>query len=91
MVANFGKDLRERLAGVLARGDRRQFHVRMRQQQPHEFLAGITGRADNGDFDRTFIHCLVLSFASPAREADSTKRQKPRGLNQRGSRNSSPD
>ena len=49
-LANFGKNLRQRLPGILARGHGDQFRVRMGQQQPHQFLAGITGGADNGDF-----------------------------------------
>jgi hypothetical protein len=49
MARKFGEHLRERLPGVLARGHGRQFHVGMVQQQPDEFLAGVTGRADDGD------------------------------------------
>ena len=52
MAGEFGKHLRERLPGVLARGDGHQFRVRMVQQQLHQFFAGITGRADDGDFFR---------------------------------------
>jgi hypothetical protein len=52
MAGKFGEHLRERLPGVLARGHGHQLHVRMVQQQPDEFLAGVTGRADDGDFLR---------------------------------------
>ena len=49
VAGKFGEHLRERLPGVLARGRGHQFHVGMVQQQPDEFLAGVTGRADDGD------------------------------------------
>ena len=52
MAGEFGKHLRQRLPGILARGHGDQFRVRMVQQQLHQFFAGITGRADNGDFLR---------------------------------------
>ena len=51
MVAEFGKDLGERLPGVLARGDSGEFDMGMGEEQAHEFLAGITGGADDADFD----------------------------------------
>ena len=50
MAGELWENLRERLPGVLARGDGDQFRVRMVQQQPDEFFAGVTGRADDGDF-----------------------------------------
>ena len=50
MAGELREDLRQRLPGVLARGDGDQFRVRMVQQQPDEFFAGVTGRADDGDF-----------------------------------------
>jgi hypothetical protein len=50
MAGEFWENLRQRLAGILARGDGNQFRVRMVQQQPDQFFAGITGRADDGDF-----------------------------------------
>ncbi len=55
MVAEFGKDLGERLPGVLARGDGGEFDVGMREEQAHKFLAGITGGANNSNFDG-FVH-----------------------------------
>ena len=55
-LANFGKHLRECLPGTLPRGDGDQFRVRMVEQQPHEFFAGVTGRADDGDFLRFHVH-----------------------------------
>ncbi len=61
MMGEFRENLRERLAGVLARGDGGEFDVRMRQQQAHQFLAGITGGADDADL-YFFIH-LSGSFA----------------------------
>jgi hypothetical protein len=50
MAGEFGKDLAERLPGALARGDGDEFGVRMIEQQPDEFFAGVTGRTNNGDF-----------------------------------------
>ena len=52
MAGEFRENLRQRLPGVLARGHGHQFRVRMVQQQPDEFLAGVTGRADDGNFFR---------------------------------------
>ena len=52
MAGEFRKNLRQRLPGVLARGDGDQFRVRMVQQQLHEDFAGVTGRTDDGDFFR---------------------------------------
>ena len=49
MVGELREDLRQRLPGVLARGDGGQFRVRMRQEQPDEFLARVPGRTDDGD------------------------------------------
>ena len=48
--ANFGKTVRERLPRELARSERDEFHARMPDEQPHEFLAGISAGADDGDF-----------------------------------------
>jgi hypothetical protein len=48
----FGKNLRERLPGVLARGDGDEFRVRVVEEQLHEDFAGVTGRTDDGDFFR---------------------------------------
>ena len=59
MAGEFWENLRQRLAGVLARGDGGQFRVRMRQQQAHQFLAGITGGADDADFH--FHHSVIIS------------------------------
>src|SRR5688500_10150989 len=67
IMAEPGKDLRETLPRVLARCDRGQFGVRMRQEQAHEFLAGITRRADNPNLYRTSIHCLNNMFPRPAK------------------------
>ena len=50
MAGEFWKNLCERLPGILARGDGDQFRVRMVQEQLHQDFAGITGRADDGDF-----------------------------------------
>jgi hypothetical protein len=58
MAGEFGEDLCERLACVLSRGHGHQFRVRMAQQQPDEFLAGITGRAHNGDLLRFHIRIV---------------------------------
>ena len=52
MAGEFLKNLRERLPGILARGHGDQFRVRMVQEQLHQNFAGITGRADDGDFFR---------------------------------------
>ncbi len=48
VMGELRKDLRQRLPGVLARGDGGQFRVRMRQEQAHEFFAGVTRRTDDG-------------------------------------------
>jgi hypothetical protein len=50
VAGEFGKHLRERLPGVLARRDGDEFRVRMVEQQLHKDFAGITGRTDDGDF-----------------------------------------
>ena len=55
MTGELGEDLRQRLPGVLARGDGDQFRVGMVQQQPDEFFAGVTRRADDCDFLRIHI------------------------------------
>jgi hypothetical protein len=52
MAGELGENLRERLPRILARGDGDQFRVRMVEQQLHQFFAGVTRRADNGDFLR---------------------------------------
>ena len=54
MAGESGKNPGERLTRILARSDGAQFRVRMRQQEPHEFLTGVTGGANNCDFDRSF-------------------------------------
>src|SRR5438270_8932880 len=41
-VGKARKDLRERLAGQLSRRSRDQVDLRMREEQPHKFLAGVT-------------------------------------------------
>jgi hypothetical protein len=61
VAGEFGEHLRERLPGVLARGDGHQFRVRMVQQQPDEFLAGVTGRADDGDFFRFHFQKILTA------------------------------
>ena len=58
MAGEFREHLRQRLPGVLARGDGHQFRVRMVQQQADEFFAGITRRADDGNFFRFHIQIL---------------------------------
>ena len=68
MAGEPGENLRERLPGVLARGDGHQFRMRMVEQQPDQFLAGITGRADDGDF-----LCFHLTFLLPQRQRDAEK------------------
>ena len=50
MVGEFGEHLRQRLPGILARGDGDQFRMRMIRQQLHQHFAGITGSTDDGDF-----------------------------------------
>jgi hypothetical protein len=52
VAGEFGEHLRQRLPGVLARGDGHQFRVRMVQEQLHQNFAGVTGRADDGNFFR---------------------------------------
>jgi hypothetical protein len=52
VAGEFGKNLRERLPGILARSHGHKFSVRMIQQQPDKFFAGVTGRANDGDFFR---------------------------------------
>jgi len=55
MSSAFGSTKRSVLDfGWLAnlRSDRHQFRVRMVQQQPDEFLAGVSRSADDGDFFR---------------------------------------
>jgi hypothetical protein len=47
-----GHDVREGFPRVCARGHRREFHVRMVQQQFDENFARVTGRADDTDFHR---------------------------------------
>ena len=49
-MRELSEGLRDGLARVLARGDGGEFDVRMREKQPHQFFARITGRADDGDF-----------------------------------------
>ena len=61
MMGEFRKDLRQRLPGVLARGDGGQLGVRMRQQQPDQFLAGVTRRAHDGDF---FFHIRLFKYST---------------------------
>ena len=66
MMGEFRKNLRQSLAGILARGHGGQFRVRMRQEQTHQFLTRVTGRPDNPDFD-VFIHSsAVVSYAAGA-------------------------
>ena len=50
MAGKFRKNLRERLPGILARGDGDQFRVRMILQQLYQNFAGVTGRTNDGDF-----------------------------------------
>jgi len=52
MAGELWEHLRQRLAGILARGHGDQFRVRMIQQQLHQDLAGITRRADDRHFFR---------------------------------------
>ena len=66
VARKFGEHLRERLPGVLARGHGHQFHVGMVQQQPDEFLAGVTGRADDGGF--LGIHIRVNCWSNGVME-----------------------
>ena len=47
-VAEARENFGQRLSRVLARGNGGEFHVRVSQEQSHEFLAGIAGRADHG-------------------------------------------
>ena len=54
MIREFGENLRDRLPGVLARRHCGQFRVRMRQQQPYQFFARVTGRADDGDIFHSY-------------------------------------
>ena len=37
-------------AGILARGNRLQLHLRMGRQNPEQFHPGVTGTADDPDF-----------------------------------------
>src|SRR5437870_13892473 len=53
MMRELRKDLRDGLSGALTRGNRGEFDVRMMEEQPHQFLPGVTGGADDGDF---FFH-----------------------------------
>src|ERR1051325_1646477 len=48
-MREFRKDLRDRLAGVLAGSDGGEFSVRMGEQQPNQFFARITRGADDSD------------------------------------------
>jgi hypothetical protein len=49
MIGEFWKDLGKGLAGVLPGSDGHQLRMRMREQQAHQFFAGVTRSADNRD------------------------------------------
>jgi hypothetical protein len=61
MAREFGKDLRQRLPGVLARGDGNQFRVRMVQEQLHQNFAGVTRRTDDGDLFRFHFQKILTT------------------------------
>ena len=44
------KHLGHRLAGAAVGGQQSDLHMRMAQQQPHQFRAGIAGSAEHADF-----------------------------------------
>jgi hypothetical protein len=52
VAGKFRENLRQRLPGVLARGDGDQFRMRMVQEQLHQNFAGVTRRTDDGHFFR---------------------------------------
>ena len=82
VARKFGEHLRERLPGVLARGHGHQLHVGMVQQQPDEFLAGVTGRADDGDFLR--IHNQLVFTTETQRRREKFSNKKPRRIEPAG-------
>ena len=51
MAGELREHLRDRLAGALARRHRDEFDMRMGEQEPDEFLAGVTRGTDDGDTD----------------------------------------
>jgi hypothetical protein len=52
MMGELREDLRQCLPSVLPRGDGGQLRVRMRQEQPDDFLAGVT----RGAYDCDLFH-----------------------------------
>ena len=54
MTGKTRKDLRHGLTRILSRGDRREFDVRMIEQESDEFFAGISG----GSYDGDFLHAV---------------------------------
>jgi hypothetical protein len=72
--------LGERLAGVLTRGDRDQFHVRMNQNPLDQFFAGITGRTDDGDFFRFHFLRAKIEQQSGGGTKQKPRRDEPAGF-----------
>jgi len=68
MIGKLREDLSYSLTGVLARRDDRKFGVRVGEQQADEFLAGITGGADDSDFAGCHeIELQVVTIAQTVR------------------------
>src|SRR5436190_23432373 len=68
MICEFRKYPREALSGILAGSDRREFDVRMQQQQAHQLLAGVTRSAHNGYL---FLHHLTRKNAKSVKSLKS--------------------
>jgi hypothetical protein len=64
VVGKFGKNLRQALTSVLARSDRRQFGVRMSKKQADQFLARVTGSANNSNSNVFSAHLAVKKYTA---------------------------
>jgi hypothetical protein len=92
LMGEFRKRLCNGLAGKLARGDCGEFGMRMGEQQAHEFLAGITGGADDADlhffghlsFHKKHTNCGKREWKSSASPLFVHQNKRPRKLNLRG-------
>src|SRR5476649_1720648 len=74
MAGEFWENLRQRLPGILARGHGDQFRVRMVQEQLHQDFAGISRRADDGDFLHFHFHFFYTAETQRRRENFSNKK-----------------
>ena len=59
MSGVFGENFGKSLAGILSRGHRAEFGVRVMQQEIHEFLTRVTRGADDGGSYCIHADCIL--------------------------------